>query len=580
MRQGVATAAAGLLLAIVSACSSTDGATAPPDSNPPVTTAAPATGATTTAASPPTTSPARPETTGFSFVQTVEDNDQRLLEISYPILDHPNATQVAPINENIKQAIAEMQADFAAAARTAPAGESRSTFSMQAAPELINDQVFSVSGISFEFVRGGTATSTRVAWIFSLESGRQLSAADLFIDGDIEPLAAAARAHLIADVLGDAAAITVPDGLLASPENYDAVWLTATGIGVGFDQFQVTGGDAGTPTVLIPYTELRAVLDLSGILAPLQNGSTLPELNAATAPDLAAPLPSPMLVTYGRQLDGDAIFFTRAFNMVLVGVAKWRHGDTSVVQAVRDAGMSAILYLDWKAEWLRGENISRGVDQIISTVKAKPGMISGIGVADELNHASNSENLLTPNQMIGYLAATAGRFKTELPGVPIFADIINAQLSCELPQQGSCDITKRACWDACAYQTSQLMVRLYETGHLDGFLLNYPNWFFRSDVGETAMERARALLPEPFILIARTDILSFSEQTYPGTAADAEQQVEAWRRAPLRGGADGVALWVWRKKDDGGGLRTFLDKDGTGNPLWEELVAALETTPR
>ena len=123
------------------------------------------------------------------------------------------------------------------------------------------------------------------------------------------------------------------------------------------------------------------------------------------------------------------------------------------------------------------------------------------------------------------------------------------------------------------------MVRLYETGHLDGFLLSYPNWFFRSDVGETAMERARALLPEPFIVIARTATLSFSEQTYPGAAADAEQQVGAWRRAPLRGGADGVALWVWRKTDDAGGLRTFLDKDGAGNPLWAELVAAMGTTP-
>lgn len=89
--------------------------------------------------------------------------------------------------------------------------------------------------------------------------------------------AEASRTHLIADVLGDAAAITTPDGLLATPENFDAVWLTCAGIGVGFDQYQVAEGPAGTPSVLIPYAELLDAFDMTEILAPLRDGPTLPQ---------------------------------------------------------------------------------------------------------------------------------------------------------------------------------------------------------------------------------------------------------------------------------------------------------------
>ena len=135
MRPGVAVGAAALMLATIPACSRTDDTAAPPDSKPPETTA-PAISVTTTAA--PTASQPRPEATGFTFVQTVEDNEQVLIEISYPLLDHPDASRAAPINEKIEQKIAELKDDFAAAASAAPAGDSRSTFSLQAAPELID----------------------------------------------------------------------------------------------------------------------------------------------------------------------------------------------------------------------------------------------------------------------------------------------------------------------------------------------------------------------------------------------------------------------------------------------------------
>lgn len=281
MRRTVATGAAVLLLAIVPACDDSVPDQAVTSTSPTTTAAAPSATNAVPVDDPGTTSStttqATPSAAPFSFVQVADDTEQVLIELSFPILSHPSASQAAPINDKINEAVDKIVDAFAQAAGAAPQGESRSTLSLQAAPELINDEVFSVGGIVFEFVPGGAPATNRLAWIFSIETGELISATDLFVDGDLEALAAAAREHLIADALGDAAAITSPDGLLPTPTNFDAVWLTADGVGVGFDQFQVTG-DAGSPTVLVPYAELLDTLATTGVLAPLQDGTTLPEL--------------------------------------------------------------------------------------------------------------------------------------------------------------------------------------------------------------------------------------------------------------------------------------------------------------
>jgi hypothetical protein len=268
-------------MATLSACTENSRESAPPptgaDNLPTTTTAPPAGPGATTPADPGAPSEtAEPDAADFSFMRLTEDNDEELIDISYPVLRSPTSPEAAPVNDRIIKAVDDMVVDFMDAAAAAPPGESRSTLTLQAAPELISNEVFSVSGVFFEFVRGAAPTTKRVAWIFSLETKSLVAPAELFIDGSLEHLAAAAADHLAADILGDAAAITAPEGLEPTPANFDAVWLTTTGIGVGFDQYQVTSGDAGSPAVFIPFSELLDVLDKTGILTPLQTGSTLP----------------------------------------------------------------------------------------------------------------------------------------------------------------------------------------------------------------------------------------------------------------------------------------------------------------
>ena len=254
---------------MVPACTETSGAPAPSVTGPlPTGTAEPGAASSTTP----------PAAANFSFVRMTEDNDEELIDIAYPVLQNIASAEAAPVNDKIIRAVDELVVNFMDAAGAAPAGESRSTLTLQAAPELINGDVYSASGVSFEFVRGGGPATKRIAWIFSIETESLVSPADLFVDRSLEHLATASRDHLIADVLGDAAAITAPEGLRPTAENFHAVWLTATGIGVGFDQYQVASGELGSPTVLIPYAELLDVLDQTGILAPLRIGPTLPAL--------------------------------------------------------------------------------------------------------------------------------------------------------------------------------------------------------------------------------------------------------------------------------------------------------------
>jgi hypothetical protein len=277
LKRLLAAGGAALLLAILPACTEPTRVPAPTGTGQSPTTAVPDRSTATSADPGTTASTASPGPGNFSFVRMTEDNDDELVVVSYPVLQSPVSPSLGSVNDKISGAVDDVIATFMDAAAAAPEGETRSTLTLEAAPELINDDVFSLSGVFFEFVRGGAPITRRLAWVFSIETGSVVTAAELFVDGSLDHLAAAARDHLVTDVLGDAAAITVPDGLAPTPANYDAVWLTSTGVGVGFDQFQVAGGEVGTPTVHVPFAELLDVLDTGGILAPLQRGSTLPE---------------------------------------------------------------------------------------------------------------------------------------------------------------------------------------------------------------------------------------------------------------------------------------------------------------
>lgn len=295
--------------------------------------------------------------------------------------------------------------------------------------------------------------------------------------------------------------------------------------------------------------------------------STAPQAHirsACKAPD-KPPAHAPILVTHFNTGRPPYVFANRcadlakirkAFNAVIV-----KAGDQQLVEDARASGLAAYVEMDSKAEFARGRDISEEVRRIVRQVEDNPGTIAGIRVADRLNGS------LDPDEAVAYLKATGGVFHREIPGVPVFADVVNWELVCGKRGQRNCFVLR---FSRYRFEVNKVLTRFYNSGHLDGFMLAPDFEGEHPSVVAAAFRKARALWPRPFQLLART-APSFDEQTYPGDAAAARRLADTVARAPLAAGADGVDLWAWHRPYQGG-IRTFLDKDGSGNPFWDELV--------
>jgi hypothetical protein len=261
--------------------------------------------------------------------------------------------------------------------------------------------------------------------------------------------------------------------------------------------------------------------------------------------------------TFGERC-ADLAMMRKAFNAVIV-----KAGDQQLVSDARASGLSVYVEMDRKSDFVRGKDISGDVQQIVRQVKEHPGTIAGIRVADRLNGGS-----LDPDEAVDYLEATGGVFHREIPGVPVFADVVNWELTCGKPGQRNCVVLR---FTRYRFEINKVLTRFYRSGHLDGFMLAPELQREDPKVVEAAFRKARALWPRPFQLLART-APSFDEATFPGGAAAAKRRTDTVARAPLAAGADGVDLWAWHRPYQGA-IRTFLDKDGSSNPFWDQLVS-------
>lgn len=260
----------------------------------------------------------------------------------------------------------------------------------------------------------------------------------------------------------------------------------------------------------------------------------------------------------------------QAFNAVLISF-----GDSQLVREARDRGLKIYLGFDEHKEFAAGKDITADVRDLVGFAKAHRDDIAGIRVADRVNQG------LTPEQTLGYLRVTGGVLHQEVPGIPIIVDVSDPQLTCGLPGQDRCDKPRLPDY---RYQTNAGLLRIYHSGYVDGFML--ANGLARDDTDcgactvrdidtvaqAAAWRKARALFPRPFLLFARVATLSFPQQRYSGDPAVAALATHVYETIPLQQGVDGIDLWAWSRQFDGT-MRTFLDKNGADNPLWQRMVA-------
>lgn len=281
----------------------------------------------------------------------------------------------------------------------------------------------------------------------------------------------------------------------------------------------------------------------------------------------AAPLPRPLVLAQGvssanaaHRFRSQAWDFTRM--RAVFDAVSLLPGDQQTVHRARAAGLAVVLEFDYKDDFFAGRDISAEVQAVVRQVRASPGTISAIDVADRLNQDYSTR------QGLRYLAATGGVFHRELPGVPVVVNAPDTQLTCGMPGQSSCAHPD----PGYRYETNATLDAFAGSGYVDGLIIadNLKN--NDAAVQIRAWRYARTRWPRPLLLWSTCSELSFPGRRPPGPAASAAL-VAAFMTAPARGGAGGLALWAWHQLYDGS-IYTFLDKDGSGNGLWRDMTSA------
>src|SRR5712692_8024895 len=195
----------------------------------------------------------------------------------------------------------------------------------------------------------------------------------------------------------------------------------------------------------------------------LPQGSKAPQ---ASGTPLAAPLPRPLLKTHLNAGSGKYVFSSRTWDLAQIrkafNGAIVDFGQPSLIEDLHAAGLAAIVEFDKKGDFVKGKSVQTTVRAIINQVRAHPGTIGAIRVADRLNQK------LTPSQAIAYLEQTGGAFHREIPGVPILVDVVDWELTCGLPRQSSCLTHRIGEYSDC---TDEVLHEIYRSGYVDGFEL-------------------------------------------------------------------------------------------------------------
>lgn len=288
----------------------------------------------------------------------------------------------------------------------------------------------------------------------------------------------------------------------------------------------------------------------------------------------AAPLPQPLLLAQGVSSANAAhLFRSQAWDFArmraVFDAVSLLPGNQATVQRARRAGLAVVLEFDYKVDFFAGKAISARVQEVVDQIRSHPGTVSAIDVADRLNQNYDAQ------QGLRYLAATGGVFHRELPGMPVFVNVSDGDLTCGLPGQSRCG----SFGPRYRFETNTTLDTFKGSGYVNGFLLadNIKN--NDAVVQARAWRAARARWPRPFILWSTCSQMSFPGTHQPGDPQTASALVATYMAGPVRGGAQGLALWAWHQLYEGN-IYTFLNKNGNSNGLWRDMVATAASLGR
>jgi hypothetical protein len=248
-----------LLLSALAACQATPASDSPGDHSQPETPLS---------QSEPTTAPPGPYSLGsVSFKQSGTAPDYTI-EVAMPVMNGSDDPHVVNFNKAVSQVVQQEVDTFKKSLEELPAApiSAGSYFAIHHVPILVTGNIVSLQ-LKVETYADGAAHpfDYTVTFNYDLDKG-ELALADLFKPGAnyLQALADYCTTELNKT---DLASVLSTDGLRPTAENYRNWNMTADGLVITFNEYQVAPYAAGPQTVVVPYAALKDLINPDGPLA-------------------------------------------------------------------------------------------------------------------------------------------------------------------------------------------------------------------------------------------------------------------------------------------------------------------------
>jgi hypothetical protein len=208
--------------------------------------------------------------------QIKESNKKLMYEIDarYPQLSGGSNPNFEKFNQTVRASVTKKVAGFkkdvapAEGEEPRPEGSMGSDLNISYEVGLAQDDLISVEFTVHSYYQGAAHPNTFSEVVnYDLKNGKQLKLADLFKPG-AKYLPAIAN-YCIADLKKQAKDKGLVDeeiqnGAAPNPKNYQSWTITKTGLGINFDAYQVGPYAAGPQFVLVPYSNLKDLINPEG----------------------------------------------------------------------------------------------------------------------------------------------------------------------------------------------------------------------------------------------------------------------------------------------------------------------------
>jgi len=194
-------------------------------------------------------------------------------DIRYPVIGGVDATVATAVNGALAAGAQATVTAFTADATSGGApsgGDPPSVASQTFSVSLSQPTLLSLGELYSEYLtgaaHGGAALET---WTFDLTTGHRITLAELFRPGSgyLNVLSAESRTRLRALFHDPSLDDFINPGTTASAANFQSWQLAPSGLRITFGQYQVAPYALGMPSIVIPWTTLRPVLNLRSPVA-------------------------------------------------------------------------------------------------------------------------------------------------------------------------------------------------------------------------------------------------------------------------------------------------------------------------